>query len=159
MRISAEVKVGEPLSAIHSSVLSLPIYPLTASRSVSGSTLLHVITQAADNRHFIRTRACRCSSCPRTGLTLCDRMLRYWRPFERNQEASSEPPAVASTLFLHCNIQTCPQLTGGGRCLPLLYTISKNTFLKLHWNVTHICAPPQSFFLYLYLIEPFSVFI
>lgn len=156
MRRSAEVKVGQPQSAVHSAVLSLPIYPLTASRSVSGSTLLHVITQAADNRHFIRTRARRCSSCPCTSLTLCDRMpmeaallevsdLSYeTRRLRRCSPLSLQHYFFTVTLI---SIQTCLQLTGWGLCLPLLYRISKKyLFLKLHWNLTHI------FFLYLYLI-------
>lgn len=124
MRRSAEVKVGQPQSAVHSSVLPLPIYPLTASRSVSGSTLLHVITRAADNRHFIRTRACRCSSCPCTGLTLCDRMpietalLEVSDLSNETRRLRQYSPLSLQHYFFTVSlisISTCLQLTGWGK--------------------------------------------
>lgn len=104
MRRSAEVKVGQL------DCPSTPIYPVRARGSVGGSTLRHVITQAADNRHFIRTEACRCRSRPLAALTLCDRtliraaLLEVSDLFQRDREAPWVLSTVTSRLFPHWNI-------------------------------------------------------
>lgn len=49
----------------------LLLCPVKASRSVPGSTPLHVITPAADNRHFIRKKACQCRACRLPTMTVC----------------------------------------------------------------------------------------
>lgn len=100
----AEVKVGQ------ADCPSALIYPVRARGRVGGSTLPHVITQAADNRHFIRTEACRCRSRPLAALTLCDRtligaaLLEVSDLFQRDREAPWVLSAVTSRLFPHWNI-------------------------------------------------------
>lgn len=102
LRRWAEVKVGRPDS------LSALIYPVRSMGSVGGSTLPHVIT--ADNRHFIRTEACRCRSRPLAALTLCDQtligaaLLEVSDLFQRDREAPWVISAVTSRLFPHWNI-------------------------------------------------------
>lgn len=128
----AEVKVGQPNSP------SALIYPVRARGSVGGGTLPRVITQAADNRHFIRTEACRCRSRPLAAPTLCDRtligaaLLEVSDLFQWDREAPWVLSAVTSRLLPHWNISN--QLDMPANLQAEDSTIS-HRFVLSHWII------------------------
>lgn len=102
--VSALVMTHEEVSSGQGWTASQLPHSSFPCKCVTGSTLLHVITQVADNRHFIRTKSCRCRTCRLTTVTLCDQMPIGAALLEVTDLSVARPRGFMDARYCHVEI-------------------------------------------------------